>query len=423
MDTGCRTETPLSRIPSRILIVGDAMGYPNGTGAASRVRNYAQGLMKAGADVSVACLIPTERSRETAVNRVSSGEHRGVPFEYLCGSPIRSGSFLIRRLRKVQAAFRLVARIMRLGSSAGKEPAAILLYSDSPGWTAVTVLAAGIGGIPVVLDICEFPSVSVIPRFRARLRYFSQVVILYRMIRGFIVISSFLQDWLTARGISPARIILVPPMIDPAEWDSGSVIPEGGPRSVVYSGNLGHSEELDLLWEAFRIVAEIEKDVVLRIVGGNPGDAALRSLQERAAGDGLSARLVLTGWLPHEQQRRELQRATICVIPRRKGLFSTAGVPNKLAEYLAAGKPVVACSTGDIPVYIRDGESGYLLSPDASPARFADALLHLLRHPDEARAAGSAGRLVAETRLDACLNGRRLLDFMGRLSFESVESG
>jgi|GEM_PF-4304462 len=395
-----------------ILIVGDAMGYPHGTGAASRVRNYAQGLMKAGATVEVACLVPTELSKATAINCVSCEDHRGIRFEYLCGSPIRSRSFVIRRVRKIQSAIRLAGRILRLRRRSGRERSAVLLYSDSPGWTAVTVLAARIGGVPVILDVCEFPSLTVSHRLLAHIRYRIQVRFLYRFVAGFSVISTFLREWLKEQGVSSGRIILIPPMIDLEEWGSASDIVETETHSIVYSGNLGHLDELRDLWAAFRIVAGINPGAVLRIIGGYSGDSAMNMLKDWAAEDGLSARLELMGWLPHERQRMELRKAAICVLPRRKGHFSTAGVPNKMAEYLASGRPIVASSVGDIPLYVRDGVSGILISPEEGHEKFAEAILRFLMQPDEARSAGREGRAVAETRLDTVRNGERLHEFI-----------
>lgn len=396
----------------RVLIVGDAFSFPHGTGAASRVRSYACGIRSAGTIVDVACLKCTESSVLSACNTVSSGSYRSIPYTYLCGSPVRSQSFLSRRLSDLRSAFSLISRILSLGTQHRKDPSAVLLYSDTPFWTSVTIITAMIVRIPVYIDICEFPSVNITNKIRKRLRYFSQVIINYTFIRGFIVISYYLQNWLVESGVKPERILLVPPMVDLQDWSSPSTCVRSTTPSILYTGNLGHREELNLLWEAFRIVARIESSVVLRIVGGLPGEPALADLQASAVREGLSHRLDLMGWLPHDQQRTVIQSATICVLPRRRGLFSTAGVPNKLAEYLAAGRPIVASAVGDIPVYVENGKSGILVSPEVSPTQLADSLLYLLRNPYKAEAMGMSGRMVAEKLLDVSSNGKRIASFM-----------
>ena len=51
---------------------------------------------------------------------------------------------------------------------------------------------------------------------------------------------------------------------------------------------------------------------------------------------------------------------SIFIRPRRRS--SDAGFPTKLAESMAVGTPVITNDTGDVGLYIKDGENGYLLS-------------------------------------------------------------
>jgi glycosyltransferase involved in cell wall biosynthesis len=69
------------------------------------------------------------------------------------------------------------------------------------------------------------------------------------------------------------------------------------------------------------------------------------------------------------------------------------GLPNVILEALALAKPVVATRVGGIPEIIRDGETG-LLVPLRDPERLAEALLHLLRNPEEGKKLGEMGRAV-----------------------------
>jgi glycosyltransferase involved in cell wall biosynthesis len=63
------------------------------------------------------------------------------------------------------------------------------------------------------------------------------------------------------------------------------------------------------------------------------------------------------------------------------------GCPHVLLEAMAAGCPIVATRTGAIPEIIRDGETGILVDPGDS-FQIEEAVRHLFRHPEEAKAMG-----------------------------------
>jgi glycosyltransferase involved in cell wall biosynthesis len=70
------------------------------------------------------------------------------------------------------------------------------------------------------------------------------------------------------------------------------------------------------------------------------------------------------------------------------------GSPNAVLEAMAACRPVVAANVGGVPELV-DHERTGLIVDSRKPADFANALLHLLTHPEEAIAMGeSAGDVV-----------------------------
>ncbi len=67
------------------------------------------------------------------------------------------------------------------------------------------------------------------------------------------------------------------------------------------------------------------------------------------------------------------------------------GFSNAILEAMAAGKPVVAANVGGNPEAVVHGETGLLVPPGDSAA-LADAMLSLLRRPEEAARFGEAAR-------------------------------
>ncbi|MHB9027614.1 MAG: glycosyltransferase family 4 protein [Candidatus Latescibacterota bacterium] len=92
--------------------------------------------------------------------------------------------------------------------------------------------------------------------------------------------------------------------------------------------------------------------------------------------------------------------------PERNFLVS---YPTKLFEYLSAGLPVV-CS--DFPLFreLDDGTGACLFVDPLDPRAIADAILHLLTHPEEAEAMGRRGRSAIRERFNWSSEERTLLE-------------
>ena len=70
------------------------------------------------------------------------------------------------------------------------------------------------------------------------------------------------------------------------------------------------------------------------------------------------------------------------------------GMGRVLVEAMAAAVPIVASDTGGIPDVVRHRENGFLVPP-GDPEALAEALLQLMRNPDEADRMGHNGRRLA----------------------------
>ena len=71
------------------------------------------------------------------------------------------------------------------------------------------------------------------------------------------------------------------------------------------------------------------------------------------------------------------------------------GIPNVLAEAMAAGLPVVSTCVSGIPELVEDGRTGLLVGPK-DPAALADAVERLLRDPKQGQSLAVAARRKME---------------------------
>ena len=208
-----------------------------------------------------------------------------------------------------------------------------------------------------------------------------------------------LCDWSSARlaaaGVEASRLSVIPPAIDDPGLADGP--PEAG--LVGYCGNLDAYQNIELLLDAFALLRQARPGVRLLIVSHHQ-DAAFAVRVEEA--EGVELRLV-RGFA---EAHRVTCGCSVLVLPRRAG----SGVPIKLLNYLATGRPVVAAGCG---AKLLAGEADALLVADDDAPAMARAMARLLEDPDSARRSGAAGRMRFE----------RVLGWDGALEALSVVYG
>lgn len=147
-------------------------------------------------------------------------------------------------------------------------------------------------------------------------------------------------------------------------------------------GSPGWHKDYPTLLRASRILARDGWAGKLRIAGQGPDNAALVAM---AAELGVAGRVEFLGF------RGDVP----LLVHAADGFVSSSvseGMPNAIAEAMAAGKPVVATRVGGTPELVEDGTSGFLVPP-GDPVALAGAMRRVMEMEPERRAAmGAAGR-------------------------------
>ena len=183
-----------------------------------------------------------------------------------------------------------------------------------------------------------------------------------------------------------------------------------GDRTVVmYAGNLGHSQSLDLVVEAAR--RHRHRDDLVYVVNGS----GVRSQDLAAAAAGLQ-NLVVVGYQPAERLAEVLATGDIHVVPLRAGLAS-ASVPSKAYSVLAAGRPLIASVDpgSEVARMVTDARAGLVVLPD-DPDAFTAAVEHLAGEARLRNRMGADGRVWAEKCRSSRAVAADYLDLVERLA-------
>lgn len=195
----------------------------------------------------------------------------------------------------------------------------------------------------------------------------------------------------------PSKVRVIPNFIDtewitPGERENSYRREYGlvGKTVVMYAGNVGFSQSLDLVIAAASHLAD-DPDVVFVINGGG---SALADLKASATG---LDNVRFVPMQPKERLPEVAAAADLHVVPLRTGL-ARSSVPSKLYTILAAGRPVVASVDPGTEVArtVEAAGAGLAVAPE-DPEAFSNAVKLLAHQPAEREAMGRAGRTFVES--------------------------
>lgn len=210
------------------------------------------------------------------------------------------------------------------------------------------------------------------------------------------VLSEDLQANVARKTRRPDKVRVIPNFVDtelisPVDRENGYRAELGlqGKKVVMYAGNVGLSQALDLVLAA--AVAMIDDPDVVFVING--GGAAKAGLQARARG---LSNVVFVDTQPIQRLPEVLGAADIHLVPLKKGL-SKSSVPSKTFSILAAGRAFVASvDPGTEIAQVAERSGAGLPVPPEDPEAFTKAIRRLLDEPDETRAMGERGRAFVE---------------------------
>jgi glycosyltransferase involved in cell wall biosynthesis len=176
-------------------------------------------------------------------------------------------------------------------------------------------------------------------------------------------------------------------------------------RKILAVGGLEKYKGFHHLLRAGAILCSRGLDYEIDIVGG--GKEA-NSLKRLAAELQIEKRVKFLGWLPSDEVRTAMSRATILVHPS-----SGPGdaVPTVIKESMALGTPVVASHIAGIPELLDGGRCGILVPP-GNPQELANAIEKLLTNEALRVRYADAARKYAEDTFDLWRNGQRLAEIL-----------
>ncbi len=240
---------------------------------------------------------------------------------------------------------------------------------------------------------------------------------LYSRARQILVNSPAYRDYLLAKGLPEPKIALIPNGVDPAMFNPTATGAElrrryelGDEFVVTYAGAMGMANGLTTVLEAAELLRE-RRDVRFLLVGDGKERAALEA---RARAMGLP-NLTFAGPFPKSEMGTVLAASDACLaILQDIPLFRTT-YPNKVFDYMAAGRPTLLAIDGVIRQVIEEAGGG-LFVPPGNAAALAAAVAQLADDPAAARAMGEAARAYVVQHFNRAQHAQQFITLVTKLA-------
>jgi glycosyltransferase involved in cell wall biosynthesis len=238
---------------------------------------------------------------------------------------------------------------------------------------------------------------------------------LYRHADRLVVNSPGFVAHVKARGARDVQ--LVPNGADPSMFepsDEGRLFRKanglGDGFVAMYAGAHGMSNDLDVVLEAARLLLLTRHDIRLVLVGDGKEKPALQS---RAAQLGLT-NVLFVAPVPKSGMPAALAAADACIAILRPLEEYKTTYPNKVFDYMAAGRPVVLAIDGVIREVVEEAGCGIFVPPGDAKA-MSEAICKLAEHPEQSREMGLRGRKYLEQHFSREQVGEQLIKVLEEL--------
>ncbi len=260
-------------------------------------------------------------------------------------------------------------------------------------------------GVKVYHERTEHPEVS-----RLKLLNMPKYLAACRKVEKLFVISRNLKDYFSNMGVNPEKIKIINMTVDCSRFVG--LVKNPKERYVAYCGKATNNKDgVNNLIRAFYYVSKRHPEVKLYIIGTSPkknDESGNKRLVEELK---LIGKVIFTGLISYDQMPQILKNAEVLTLARPSSKQANYGFPTKLGEYLLTENPVVITGVGNITDFLKDRESAMIARPD-DEEDFANKIIWLLDHKNEASEIGKKGAEVARKQFDSKTESMKMISVM-----------
>jgi glycosyltransferase involved in cell wall biosynthesis len=240
---------------------------------------------------------------------------------------------------------------------------------------------------------------------------------LYQRATHIVVNSPAYRDYMLQRGIPAAKVTLIPNGVDPdmflPEEDGHTVREFFGLQDkfiVTYAGALGFANDISTILRAAKHLRDTSNIVLLIVGDGKERD----QLEHTARLEGLT-NVIFAGAQPKSEMPLVLAASDVCVATLKDIPMFKTTYPNKVFDYMAAGRPTILAIDGVIRDVI-EAANGGIYVPPGNDLALADAIRKLHHDQMLAREMGCSARNYVVKHFNRRDHARQFADLIEQLA-------
>ncbi|MBW6394562.1 glycosyltransferase family 4 protein [Thermus sp. SYSU G05001] len=293
------------------------------------------------------------------------------------------------------------------------------LFLGIVGWWA-----SRMWGVPMIFNVADLwpdaiASLGVVnegPLLRMAYRFEEWI---YRQATFINAVTEGIRDALIqTKGVSEEKILFLPNGVDtdlfrplPVDEDLRRELRLEGERIVLYAGNHGIYQGLEVVIKAARLLQDITSSVRFLFVGDGSEKKRLMAM----AKDMGCANVTFLPPVPPEELVKFYALASVALVTLKKSPINDGARPSKLFPAMATATPIVYSGLGEGATLVKDANAGIVVPPE-DPGALAKAIVTLVENPTLAEKMGREGRRYVEENFSwSALVDRWLSELQGRI--------
>ena len=381
--------------------------YPDGGASSNRHMAYAKGLVELGNSVTFILLAPQTNADlsfvEDGINFVCTSslkkkiKHGSIKWMFSIFHTIRKGEKLILNLHSKDE----IDAVILLD---------ILIFILYP-----FLRFCNKQKIPVFHERTEYPVIydkhGVLDTLHKRI-YLSQILPRFD---GIFVINHALKKYFEEVTDNSVPVSIVNMVVDPSRFTSINVQKAENSKYLAYCGSMDIEKDgVDLLIRSFsKAINEpgINEEIYLMLIGDNSDVSRQNKLNRIIKETNCVKNVIFTGSVKRQRIPELLTNADALALARPNSKQAEGGFPTKLGEYLSTGKPVIITDTGEIGLFLKDGQNAFIAEA-GSVDSFSQKIRQVFENYTDAIQVGLNGRNLVFNEFNYLHQAKNLSDFI-----------
>lgn len=334
-----------------IIYQGD---FPEGGASTSRIKDLCKGLRELKHHTSM-MLMWASHFNDGGINKNIQGVHDDTPYIYINKKTKRPKSILGKMGDTIHSFISSSLYIIRHR----KNIDVLFFYAPDIHYYLHLYIWAKIFSIPIVIEQTELKSAQYWQHKKTIFYYLNKIdeKFSYLFAKYITVNSTRLRSYYINR-YGQDRVFLIPNTIDVSRFQRDAPAVKG---CIGYIGSFGVKDGLLIMIEAFAKAKDQYPFLTLKLMGHCENPKNIHQLIQKLH---LQDAVQFTGPLLYNEVPKQLMGCDLLLMNRIDSTFAQYGFPNKLAEYMATGSPVIATKVSDIPEYFVHEQDIFMIPPN-----------------------------------------------------------